>query len=43
MTKNVEIIITVQSDKQKQKILDLLDYAEQEGTLDFVFGVRSDW
>ena len=43
MTQNVEIIITVESEKEKQKILDVLEYAEQEGTLDFAFGVRSDW
>ena len=43
MTQNVEIIITVKNDEQKQKILDVLEYAEQEGTLDFTFGVRSEW
>ena len=36
----MEIIITVENKDHKQAILDLLENAEIDGTLDFVFNVQ---
>ena len=36
----MDIIITIENEDQKQAILDLLEDAEIDGTLDFVFNVQ---
>ena len=37
----IEIIITVTTEDNKQDVLDLLETAETDGTLDFVFNVQT--
>jgi hypothetical protein len=37
----VKIIITVETEDNKQDVLDLLKTAETDGTLDFVFNVQT--
>ena len=37
----MDIIITIENEDQKQAILDLLEDAEIDGTLDFVFNVQT--
>tara|TARA_R100001510_G_C7654538_1_gene213207 strand:- start:3981 stop:4100 length:120 start_codon:yes stop_codon:yes gene_type:complete len=37
----VKIIITTETKKQKQKILNVLENAEMDGELDFVFSVQT--
>ena len=36
----MDIIITVETEDNKQDVLDLLETAETDGTLDFVFNVQ---
>ncbi len=37
----MKIIITTETKKQKQKILNVLENAEMDGELDFVFSVQT--
>jgi hypothetical protein len=36
----MEIVITLETEENKQDVLDLLKTAETDGTLDFVFNVQ---
>ena len=38
-----EMIITVENELEYQRILKVLNEAEQSGELDFAFNVRSEW
>tara|TARA_R110002012_G_C11231186_1_gene564036 strand:+ start:69 stop:302 length:234 start_codon:yes stop_codon:yes gene_type:complete len=38
----MKLTITVESEEQKQKILDVLENAEMEGELDFSFSVKAE-
>ena len=38
----MKLTITVESEEQKQKILDVLEEAEMEGELDFSFNVKTE-